>query len=96
MWLGKQTKKDEQSLNTSVFTIWLVIVTDGIHRTKETVHGAFSHSRWSHIFTYSLVTAKLKACYTKKIAASWGKFFGKLEVHILLLTEKGMVVPKFQ
>lgn len=45
MWLGKQTKKDEQSLNTSVFIIWLVIVTDGIHRTKETVHGAFSHSR---------------------------------------------------
>lgn len=53
--------EDGQSLNTSMKDICLVMVMNGICRTKERVHGALSLSRCSHICSYSLITTGLKA-----------------------------------
>lgn len=83
--VARNRKEYAQSLNTSVLKDhWLVMVMDGIHRTSRNIeHGALSHNRCLHICTYSVITARIKVCHTKKIRASQGKLPEKLGVYIL-------------
>lgn len=95
--VARNRKEYAQSLNTSVLKDhWLVMVMDGIHRTSGNIeHGALSHNKCLHICTYSVITARIKVCHTKKIRASQGKLPEKLGVYILKLGQEDRTGLKF-